>query len=127
MNRIPPAARTLVNEIKALDPDITSTTTGVADGYRLHRSIRFTKSEWLGDALEVLEDERIAEVTKENAASTLVIFVGDVRADQAHPFHVDVVYEVLTGDQGDAEPEEQEGQEDGNQDDADDDASEPQK
>ena len=107
MTRTPPAARQLITEVLAADPGVEHTPTGDPDGYGVHRSIRFTKSDWLADALDAVDDERIADVHRENQASTLVTFVGDIRADQVTPYDIDAVYEGLASvtDDEDDEPE----------------------
>jgi hypothetical protein len=112
MNRIPPAARQLITEIAEVDPNVHTEAVGDPDGYGVHRSIQFTRGGWVADALEACEDERIAEIHKENEASTRVTFVGDVRADVADEFYVGTAYEVLAGDEGDTEEQQQDGAED---------------
>ena len=123
--RLVPAASTLITEVMAYDPDVHAEAVGDPDGYGRHRSVRFTRCEWMADAMEILTEsgeDRIDSFVKENQASTLVTFVGDVRADQADTFEIRTIASILDGtdspsDEGDAEPQEQEGQEDSDEDD----------
>ena len=112
MSRIPPAARILITQINNIDPSVQPILAGGPDGFGVHREIRFTKSEWVGDVLEAVGDPRIASIHKENAASTLVTFVGDTRADRADGFDLDGAYEILTSQDPQEQPKDEGGDQD---------------
>lgn len=125
MNRIPPAAKQLAAEVAACDSEVNVIASGEADGYGVHRSLTFTQAPWLGDALEAVDDERILSYVRENAHTVLVTFVGDTRADATFDFDIDAVYEVLAGDEGDAEPDQEPGDQDQGDEEDDDAEGEP--
>jgi len=112
MPHITPAARQLITEVVGFDPNVHAEGVGEPDGYGVLRSVRFIRSDWLGDAMDVLEDVRIESYTKENEASTYVTFVGDPRADFTYEFGIRAVAEILTSEDDEPdEPEDQDGDE----------------
>lgn len=95
MTDYPPAARRLIAQVVEHKPDAEVTPSGDADGYGVTRAVTFDAktSKWLRPILEACDDERIAEVNGKTKAT--VTFVGDVRADNGHPFEIDEADGVL--------------------------------
>lgn len=96
MTQYPPAARTLIDQVRDHRPDAEATANGEVDGYGVTRSVTFDAktSKWLDPILEAIDDPRIADVTHK-AKKTTVTFVGDARADYADEFDIDQADAVL--------------------------------
>ena len=97
MAQYPPAAKQLISEVRDHKPEAEVTATGDADGYGVVRSVTFDSktSKWLDPILEAIDDERIAGVDHDGKKA-VVTFVGDVRADYAHPFQIADADQVLS-------------------------------
>lgn len=99
MTQYPPAIHTLIGEVTEARPDATIEPTGEPDGFGRTRSVHFDPDTagWLEPILDVLEDERVADYAS-NKKGLIVTVVPDVRADQATPFEIADVDEVLNGE-----------------------------
>lgn len=97
MTAYPPAARTLIAQVRERHPDAEIHPSGDADGYGVTRSITFDAktSKWLTPILEACDDERI-DALDHKAKKVTVVFVGDIRADYADEFEIDEADEVLS-------------------------------
>lgn len=124
MTRIPPAARLLINEVQTYDQDVIGVPDGEPDGFGVVRTIRFDPAPpWLRDALDIAteDDDRVAAV--HGKKHVLVDFVATARADYVEDgFDIATIAAILNSpDEGDTEPEQQQGQDESD----DDDGSEP--
>lgn len=110
MTAYPPAARTLIAQVRERYSDAEINPTGDADGYGVTRSITFDAetSEWLTPILEACDDERIDALDHDEGKVT-VTFVPDIRADYADEFEIDEADEVLSEDD-DEDEEDDDGQ-----------------
>lgn len=88
---VAPAAKQLINEIKAIYAEGDTEVLPERDGLGVQREIRIDKTtaSSMGDVvLEALEsDPRIAEMVRSNKG-VRVVFVSTVQADYAHPFDI---------------------------------------
>lgn len=104
MTRIPPAARTLITQVNGLDSRIEATIASPADGFGVHRTIRFDPRSlpWLEDLLYLVSDHRIETMERVGEPEELrVTFVSDARADYADPFDIEGAAQILRGQRDD--------------------------
>jgi hypothetical protein len=83
MPRLPHGAETLIEQVRELRKS-AKYEQGDPDGYDVVRSITFDKatSTWLGDALDYIDDDRIADVTTDKGLTTVHFHADSHIADQ---------------------------------------------
>lgn len=94
--KIPPAARQLINEVEAHDPEVEWAPAGKPDGLGVYRTIAFDPkaAKWLEDVLEAVRDPRITS-TLIKSRKLHVTFVSTTKADFVQGFGVAGAVAVL--------------------------------
>ena len=91
MTHLVPAAQQMIDQIGD-DVEVLDD----VDGFGFARSIRLSPAaaKKYGDALEAMDDERIAHMVK-SSKGLRITFVADARADHTDPYPIDEVQAVL--------------------------------
>lgn len=95
--RVPLAMRRLMAEVRSCCEDVVFETMS-PDGYDVWRALvlDIQTTERLSPLLDLLDDERLsARWLDPTRGQYVILFVGDHRADNATPFHLDEAYRVL--------------------------------
>jgi hypothetical protein len=87
MPRLPHGAETFIEQVKELRKS-AKYEQGDPDGFDVVRSITFDKatSQWLGDALDYIDDDRIEDVTTSKDQTTVHFATESAVADQRDPY-----------------------------------------
>lgn len=95
--RNPRSANVLIKQVQASKPKATAEPVGDADGFGIHRTIKFDKttSKWLAPILEETGDPRISGLELTDAGYLHVTFVGTQHADHTGEFPLDAAEEVV--------------------------------
>ena len=88
MSRLPYAAHTLIEQVKAEKKRAKVEEVGEPDGFRVVRTIKFDKqtSKWLAPLLEVIDDDRIEAWGLTDADYLHITFSSGPIADQREQF-----------------------------------------
>lgn len=99
VTRLPRAAETLRSQVDALRPRSKSEAHGSPDGYRVIRSVVFSKAaaKWLLELLEIIDDKRIVGLEPQSDGRLIVTFAPTVDADDPTPFPLESVDSILRG------------------------------
>lgn len=92
-----PSLRTLMRQITEHDPEAEVEVVDERDGFGVYRSLKVdaATAKWLGKALDVIKDPRVASIKKVKG-STVITVVADTRADSAKSFPLAEVDSILS-------------------------------
>lgn len=98
MARVPHAAKTLLSQVQSKYKSASIETVGDADGFGVHRTVRFgkTESKWLAKVLPLIDDPRIVKITRGERVT--VTFTPGTPADTRQPFPLDEADTVSAAD-----------------------------